>query len=299
MADIRNVAAVYQPKTLSELIGAISKNPNAIIIAGGTDILSQKNYYLNAMNRDVISLAGVSELTKVYHGDRFFEAGSLVTIQQLLNTGAYVFSKAAYNAIENIGNSMIRNQATLGGALATEKSRYALSDILSTIGATCEIKLLLRKSKGRVTTATRWTPVSKLYNEDGSLFYAKDFIITRIRIPAYDGSTQVFKILGNLKYDAENAVSFGLKYKLLQTTMTSPSCCIVFPKGGFLMSDDIDELISGISFPINTKQITDFSSKLISILTKECPNVTNLQAERTKRLFETELYKANSSFIAG
>lgn len=300
MADIRKpVSAIYQPKSISELISAMSKSPNAVLVAGGTDLLSREHYYPDCIGTDGIVTTGIAELTRVNHGDRYFEAGAAITISQLLTSGVYIFSKEVYQAIEKSTSSLIRNQATIGGSLFTKGVRFSLSCILSTIGAICELKILIRKGNGRVTTSTRWVPVSKLYNEDGSLTYPKDVVLTRIRIPAYDGSVQVFRTLGNLKESPDNAVVFGMQYGMTQTSFSAPTVCVVFPKGGFLFGAEIDNILNGVSLPVNTKRITDISAKLVQFVKRTCPDVSELQLERLKRLFETILYNANAKFLAG
>ena len=89
--------------------------------------MSRPNFYPNPNQRDIISLAGITDLSRIYHADRYLEAGAMVTIQQLLTMGSFIFSKDLYNAINSIGSSVVRNQATLGGSLCTNDMRFTMS----------------------------------------------------------------------------------------------------------------------------------------------------------------------------
>ena len=110
---------VFTPKTVSEAVANKYRNLSAIFWAGGTYIMSRPNFYPNPNQRDIISLAGIQDLSRIYHADRYLEAGAMVTIQQLLTMGSFIFSKELNNAISSIGSSVIRNQATVGGSLCT------------------------------------------------------------------------------------------------------------------------------------------------------------------------------------
>lgn len=301
VADARNVSSAYTPKTLYELESCIASNPNAVIIAGCTDRMSRLNYSVERLGIDGISVMQIPELSRIVHGDRYLEVGSAVTIQQLLTAGVHFLPKEVYNAIENIGSTILRDQATIGGALCTRDIRFSLSCILATIGATCEIKIITRK-KGRLSkfkTSTHWIELEKLYEEDGSLVYPKDVIITKVRIPVQEDAIQVFRTIGDPKQSPRSSVIFGFQYSLNQATITNPTICIVLPKGGFLINTVLDSSIVGFKLPMNLKKIQTLSSEFIEYLIETCPEVSDLQCERVKRLIETELYMTNSKYLAG
>ena len=145
---------VFTPKTVSEAISNKLKNSDARFWAGGTYIMSRPNFYPNPNQRDIIALSGIQDLSRIYHADRYLEAGAMVTIQQLLTMGSFIFSKELYNAINSIGSSVIRNQATLGGSLCTSDMRFTMSCVLSTLNAQAEIRMVSRAA------SSRWIPVS-------------------------------------------------------------------------------------------------------------------------------------------
>ncbi|MCQ2412533.1 MAG: FAD binding domain-containing protein [Sphaerochaetaceae bacterium] len=287
---------VFTPKTVSEAIANKLKNPDAKFWAGGTYIMSRPNFYPNPNQRDIISLAGITDLTRIYHADRYLEAGAMVTLQQLLTMGNFIFSKELYKAISDIGSSVIRNQATVGGSLCTSDTRYAMSCILATLNAQAEIRMVSK------TAIARWVPVAKLYDRKGNFLFADNAILTKVRIPT-DASQQFQFIARTLDSPMQNpneAVLFGLQYSLTQGNITLPSLCITLPNSCFYMSQDFDNLLSTISFPITAEKIYKVSNRLASDLRVSVRQNTNqLQIERAVRLLEVVLNEINTSYLAG
>ena len=299
MADKYNMTSVYTPKTLYELTGAMAKNSNAVLVGGATDIMSSSDYFESRHDHDWILTGNVTELQKVYHSERYLEVGSAITVQQLLTTGAIALSKEVYRALSSISTSIIRNQMTLGGALFTKNTRYALSCIFATIGASCELKVLQRRGRNgrRITTSTKWIPVSKLYNEDGSLVYDKDVILTRIRIPVLNEGRQIFITLGDPKHNPDEAVFLGMQYKLEQNAIVNPDMCIAFPKGGFISSWESN--VTSLNFPAEVRNVEMTAEAISSIVMQKCPDVSAIQCERLKRQYKAITYAINSEYLEG
>ncbi len=107
MADKIKTPSIYIPKTLNDIIMEKGRNPDAILFAGGTFLMTEP------LENDIISILGVPELQKITHTDRFLEIGAVTTLEQLLNTGSYLLSKNTFNAIESIGTTIIRSRATV------------------------------------------------------------------------------------------------------------------------------------------------------------------------------------------
>ena len=287
---------VFTPKTVSEAISNKLKNPDARFWAGGTYIMSRPNFYPNPNQRDIISLSGIQDLSRIYHADRYLEAGAMVTIQQLLTMGSFIFSKELYNAINSIGSSVIRNQATLGGSLCTSDMRFTMSCVLATLNAQAEIRMVSRAA------SSRWVPVSKLYDRKGNFLFADNALLTKIRIPTDNTNQSIFisRTLDSPMLNPTEAVLFGLQYSILQGSIATPSLCIALPSSCFYMSQDFDNLLSTISFPITADKAQKISRRLASDLRVSVrQNTDQLQIERAVRLLEQVLYEINMNYLAG
>lgn len=286
------------PKNLNELMTTIAKYPNAQLFAGGTYIMSRMGYYPNSEQRDIISLANVPELMRVIHVDKYVELGSLVTIRQMLNSSSFIFSGSLNKAISEIATSVVRRQITVGGALCTSGVRFTLPCIFSTIDAQAEIKSVNRRSS-RFSTKTldRWVPVSKLYDNDGNYVFEGKGFLSRIRIPADQKPIQIFKTIGDPMHEPSSTVIMGLAYSISQDRMTVPSFCIVLPKGGFFCSQEFNNVLAKISFPMKTEAMVKISQDLDKALCDTCKGISEVQRERAKRLIINTLYEANTSYL--
>ncbi len=283
---------VFTPKTVSEAISIKLRNQNARYWAGGTYIMSRPDFYPNPNQQDIISLAGIQDLSRIYHADRYLEAGAMVTIQQLLTMGSFIFSKELYNAISCIGSSVVRSQATIGGSLCTSDMRVSMSCVLATLNAQAEIRVVSRSAP------SRWIPVAKLYDRKGNFLYADNSLLTRIRIPTDNNNQSMFvsRTLDSPMLNPDESVLFGLQYSINQGNMTTPLLCIALPGSCFYL----DNLLATINFPITREKAQRISRKLASELKASVrPNTGQLQIERAVRLLESVLYDINTNYLAG
>ena len=287
---------VYTPKTITEAVQLKLKNHDAKFWAGGTYIMSRPNFYPNPEQQDIISLSSIQDLFRIYHADRYLEAGTMVTIQQLLTMGNFIFTGELSDAINNIGSSIIKNQATIGGALCTDDIRFTLSCIMATLNAQAELRMVSKSN------STKWVPVAKLYDRNGNFIYADTALVTRIRIPT-DIATQyqfISRTLDSPMLNPSKAVIFGLRYNINQGVISSPNLCIILPDSCFYMSQDFDNLLSTVSFPITNERSGKIAKRLVAELSLSIRQNSNpLQIERAARLLDVILNEMNTTYLAG
>lgn len=289
---------LLSPKSFSELISAISKYENETIFAGGTFLMRQEDYYPGNDVQTYISLSDIPELHKVMHLDRYIEVGSMVTIQQLLNSGSHTFSKELVEALENIGTTILRNQITIGGALCTPKSRYALSCILCALNAQVEMRFILKKGlfkKLRVRSV--WISADKLYDEKGAYIYPDNAILTRVRIPVIQNTIQHFETIGSPVNDENSSVIMAMQYSVNQESVTSPSFCISFINNGLFISSEFENVLKTLKFPLSTQAIKKTSVEMDRIMRASCPDANELQLERARRIVIATLFNANTEYL--
>lgn len=284
---------VFNPKTIAEAIADKLKNEDAQFWAGGTFLMSRKDFYPNPTQKDIISLKSIPDLTKIYHSDRFIEVGSMVTIQYLMNMCSYLFSKEINTALLSIGTSIVRRQATIGGSLCTKDIKFPLCGILSTLNAQAELYMVSKSAK------SRWFSIEKLYDRKGSFLYEGEALITKIRIPTDFKQFQVFRMLGSPMQNPNEAVFFGLQYSINQANIMQPNMCLIFPSSCFYMSQDFDNLLATVNLPLSHEGMIKISKRLVAELKSSSLEVTSLQLERAKRLTEAVLNDMNTMFLAG
>lgn len=293
VADKIKTPSIYIPKTLNDLIMEKGRNPDAIIFAGGTFLMTEP------LENDIISILGVPELQKITHTDRFLEIGAVTTLEQLLNTGSYLLSKNTFKAIESIGTTIIRSRATVGGALCTRSMRFSLSCILATIGAQVEVRTIQRKGfRGKkIKSIQNWYNVRKMYSPSGDILFGNNFVVTKVRIPARDDAVQVFRFLESPMKNPSQAVYFGFEYTPNQNGIAQPTMCIAYPKGGFFFNQEFNSGLSSLTMPVDSKALKEQCRILKEKLTEACPEITDVQKARTIRLFSSVMQEISQQFM--
>ena len=292
---------IYTPKSISDLVNTVGRVKEAVIWAGGTSIMSHEGFYPSLKNPDIISLKDIPDFFRISGNEHLIEIGAMVTIEKLLGTGLIPRHNPLYNALGEVGNFITRAQATIAGALANPSSRYALCAILGSVNAQVELKLITKipRSKLRnVRTSTHWIPVSKLYKNDGSFIYAKNGIITRIRIPAASVKSLVSVTTGSPMKAPSETVHFALNYTVDQGMVIMPKLCIALPQGGYFDSLEVNGHLGTLNVPMSQSAMKQAVKKLSEELTEHCANITEIQHERAKRLLLTSLYHLNAEYLS-
>ena len=200
MADSRST--VYFPDTLNEVLQLSRRNPEALIYAGGTYILSQRPGRFLSLPSIVVSIQDVEELRRVSRTERVIELGAGLTLTRILRLGDNNLPRLLYAAVRSIGPPAVRGLATLGGNLAIPGRLMTATPALALLDARME----LRRPGG-----VRWLPVNRFHQPDGSLDLAGDEIVTRIRVPLQQWSVEVFRRFGSeLSPESDPLVFCGL-----------------------------------------------------------------------------------------
>ena len=117
---------VLVPSTLEEAVAGLAANPEATLLAGGTDLLVDVNeghrrFAWPDGDTDVIALTRVPELsTWTYDPDaRTITLGAAVTWSEIEREPLRGMLPALAEAARTVGSPQIRNAGTVGGNLAT------------------------------------------------------------------------------------------------------------------------------------------------------------------------------------
>jgi len=170
-----------------DLLSLYRKNPASLLMAGGTHLL---NHTLNREGEhySILSLTQLEELQKISRTDRYAEAGCCVTINRMIET-AYIFrSPLLQDTLCQMGPYPIRNSATVGGNLCIPGRRKDLFPVLQLLDTRVEIRYVKPKRNKRMSMKSRWIHINNLLSHDGEINLAEGEMITRVRIPYYDGN---------------------------------------------------------------------------------------------------------------
>ncbi len=242
--------AVFFPKNLNDLLSIYSSNPEAEILAGALEFMSNSNV---THIKKIISITSVSELKKVHRTDKYIDLGAATTISQILRIGQYVIPPILYNALKSIGSPSIRNIATIGGNILQSSIISNSLPVLCALNAGFELRNLSK---------SRWLPASQFITNDKKNILNKDEVLVRIRIPLTFWHTQIFKkvTLKSNIYPAQ-LIFCGLDH-IAKSIISDMKIVLGRPNKSLFRNRSIETYFIGKKLPISDKDIKQLTEIL-------------------------------------
>ena len=187
-----------RPESWADALAAKTEYPDAVPIAGGTDVMVELNFDRRRPSA-LIDLTRVRDLSQWYEQDGLVRLGAGVTYAQLISELADQLPGLAM-ASRTVGSPQIRNRGTVGGNLGTASPAGDCHPALLASGAEVEVESV---------RGPRRMPVSDFYLGVKRNALQPDELIRAIWIAPATGPQQFSKI------GARNAMviavcSFGL-----------------------------------------------------------------------------------------
>lgn len=141
-------------RTLNEACEMLAENPEAEVLAGGTDFMVEVNYR-HRSPKAVVAISGVRELAEWRVEDGKADAGDAarygtlwiganLTYTEMANPDFARLLPALTQAARTVGSPQIRNAGTIGGNLGTASPAGDTLPVLAALDA----KILLRSTEG-------------------------------------------------------------------------------------------------------------------------------------------------------
>ena len=126
------------PTSLDEAVGMLGEHPDALILAGGTDLMVEINDGHRRPDDVVVAVNRVPELRSWRHDPAAatLTIGAAITYAELLSDPLATFSPALAEASRTVGSPQIRNAGTLGGNLGTCSPAGDALPVLAALDAT-------------------------------------------------------------------------------------------------------------------------------------------------------------------
>lgn len=172
---------LFFPDSLSELARLYIQNPDLQVYYGGT--FSTPHRQQLPITGWTVSLEEMEECRRISRSERFIEAGSAVTLQELFNIARAILPQALIEIAREEYPLPLLNQVTLGAAIR-QNSRLNL--LLHLLDITVEL-LEIRKNKKNRFHKTTWY---YLYQWDKGDQFIKSF-----RIPLSSWGKSLFKTI--------------------------------------------------------------------------------------------------------
>jgi 4-hydroxybenzoyl-CoA reductase subunit beta len=206
------------PKTVAEAAAWLSESPDAMVLAGGTDLIPNMKRRQQTPSV-VIGLRGIPELTAVTGDHAGLTIGSGVTLTSLVHDNRVRTKYAGlWQAVAQIATPHLRNMGTIGGNICldtrctyydqTFEWRKSINFCMKKDGDTCWVatssdRCLAVSSTDSApalialgatvtlvsATGSRELPLSDLYANDGMHYLTRrrDEILTSVQLPASEG----------------------------------------------------------------------------------------------------------------
>jgi CO/xanthine dehydrogenase FAD-binding subunit len=172
-----------QPLTLAEALGARAAHPEAVVVAGGTDVLVDVNF--ERLRPDaVIDLTRVAGLRGWERVDGQVRVAAGTTYRDLIDELADDLPGLAA-AARTVGSPPIRNRGTIGGNLGSASPAGDCHPPLLACGATLELSSV---------RGVRRVPVDEFFTGPKRSVLAPDELIAAVLVPAATGPQSFVKV---------------------------------------------------------------------------------------------------------
>ncbi|KAJ1949796.1 hypothetical protein FBU59_000985 [Linderina macrospora] len=233
MASLRLESAssstvAYRPVSMVDLHNIFASYPDAALVAGNTAFRLHNNA-ADMAGKAHVYISDIVELQQLHISDdgRELVIGGCATLAKLLCKVRTVGGLGALgDCLERIGNSQVRNTATVGGHLAAAPSASDLIPVLLVLGTSIDIQ--------SAVTGTRRAVSLEGYLQDG-LGLTGGEIITSLRVPMSSSSaaSDTLLFVHSLKQSMRKAndsaiVSCGMRVSVDLTTYKVLGACFVF-----------------------------------------------------------------------
>ena len=172
-----------RPETSAEAVACRAAHPDALAIAGGTDVMVGVNFD-RVRPTAVIDLSGIPELRDWSIEGEMIRIGSAMTYRRVIDELGDRLPGLAM-ASRTVGSPHIRNRGTLGGNLGTASPAGDALPPLYASGA--EVELVSQRG-------SRVLPIDAFVVGPKRTALRSDELIAAIRVPAGDGPQQFSKV---------------------------------------------------------------------------------------------------------
>jgi CO/xanthine dehydrogenase FAD-binding subunit len=172
-----------QPTSLREALEAKAERPEALPIAGGTDVMVELNFD-RGRPAAILDLTRAAELAVWDRDDGRYRVGAGVTYTRTIDELASALPGLAL-AARTVGSPQIRNRGTIGGNLGSASPAGDCHPPLLASGAEVELAS---------PAGTRLLPVLEFFTGPKQSALRADELIAAVHLPAAAGPQQFAKI---------------------------------------------------------------------------------------------------------
>jgi CO/xanthine dehydrogenase FAD-binding subunit len=235
---------VVIPSSFQELFAAWNRFPDAVLYAGGTNLIGKQEKNILDLPPVFLSLDKIEELHRITRTEQYLEIGSMVKLNRLIKLGKIV-PDVLCSCLKKIAGVQLRNIATIGGNICSTSRLLDLPAPLTALDAQYEFR--------NASNATRWVSAARFHSEEHTTL-EKHELLTRIRLPLHQWDYTIYK-----KFFCEDYFNSETLVFLAKTQKNLLSDIRVIYKGkAIFRNKEGEDILNGKYLPLNRKTANEF-----------------------------------------
>jgi CO/xanthine dehydrogenase FAD-binding subunit len=235
---------VFFPESFNELFSVWDRFPDAVIFAGGTELISRQGKTVLELPPAILCLEKMEELQNITRTEHYLEIGSMVRLNKIITLGKLV-PQAFCSCLENIGGVQLRNIATIGGNICCSTRLLDACSPLIALDAQYEF---------RTASSSRWVAASRFHSKEDNTSLEKQELLTRIRLPLHKWDYSIYKKFYSESINNNKALSFMAK---TQKSLLS-DIKVIYKGSAIVRNKNAEGILIGKHLPLNRKAAGDF-----------------------------------------
>ena len=189
---------------------------------------------------DVLTIRSIPELKIFYKHERYLDIGPAVTINELLSFGRTNIPSCLYDAASQIGNTSIRNLATVGGNILAPGIKHSLWAPLLALDAKLEFQ---NKDSSIIIPISRFKEIPEAS------------LLTNIKIPIDNWDIEIYRRIGSS--DSITSLTAGFVFLADTDRDIISNIKIAFSGQVNFRSRELENMIIGTKLPLTQKEIQE------------------------------------------
>jgi CO/xanthine dehydrogenase FAD-binding subunit len=246
---------VIIPNSFQELFAAWNRFPDAVLYAGGTNLIGKQEKNILYLPPVFLSLDKIEELHRITRTEQYLEIGSMVKLNRLLRLGKIV-PEILCSCLKNIAGIQLRNIATIGGNICSISRLLDLPAPLTALDAQYEFR--------SVSNVTRWVSAARFHSEEHTIL-EKQELLTRIRLPLHQWDYSIYK-----KFHCEDYFNSETLVFLAKTQKNILSDIrVIYKAKAIFRNKEAEDILNGKYLPLSRKTSNDFINNWLEYLAKK------------------------------
>ena len=235
---------IFFPASFHELFSAWNRFPNAVLYAGGTDLIRKQGRNILELPPVILCLDKLAELHHITRTERYLEIGAMVKLNKITALGKIV-PEILCGCLENIAGVQLRNIATIGGNICCTSRLLDAPAPLTALDAQYEL---------RNAHNSRWVSAVRFHSAGERTVLENQELLTRIRLPLYQWDYSTYKKF--YSEDINNSKALVFLARIQKNVLFDIR--VVYKGNTILRNKNGEGILTGKYLPLSHKIAGDF-----------------------------------------